>query len=123
MYLMNKRNTRCRLRLSARTCVAAGALAALFNSCFTLCSAQTCTPPAAGLIGWWKAEGDGMDQLLVHNGTLLGSTTFGSGEVGQAFVFNGSSGCAVRVTNSAAFQVQDFTIEAWIQRSSSSVAS
>src|SRR5207249_6984449 len=44
-------------------------------------------------------------------------------DVGQAFIFNGNAGCAVQITNPAVFQIQDLTIEAWVQRSSSTIAS
>src|SRR5712691_10244778 len=85
--------------------------------------AQSCVPPPSGLVGWWRAEGDALDQTGAHNGTLAGNATFGSGKAGQAFVLDGNVGTAVQLTNPAALQLQDLTIEAWIQRSSVSLAS
>src|SRR5207247_7254493 len=80
--------------------------------------AQTnCAPAPSGLVSWWRAEGNATDQAGSNNGTLVGNTTFGSGRVGQAFVFDGS-GDAVSVGNPTNLQLQNFTIEAWIQRTS-----
>src|ERR1044071_892620 len=77
-----------------------------------------CAPVSSGLVGWWKAEGNTLDQVGVNNGTLVGNTTYGPGRVGQAFVFDGS-GDGVALANNANLQIQDLTIEAWIQRGSS----
>ncbi|HEY2083077.1 MAG TPA: hypothetical protein VGI88_09855, partial [Verrucomicrobiae bacterium] len=44
----------------------------------------TCTPPASGLVGWWRAEGNADDAVGGNNGTLVGGVGFGTGEVGQA---------------------------------------
>src|SRR5205823_14005364 len=68
-------------------------------------------------------EGKGLDQYPTYNATVAGSVTFGTGEAGQGFIFNGNAGCAASISNSADFQLQDFTVEAWIQRASSSITS
>ena len=81
-----------------------------------------CVTPPAGLISWWRGEANGLDQAGTNHGTLAGNAAFGPGRVGQAFVFDGS-GDAVLVGNPAGLQLQDFTIEAWVQRASDSVAS
>jgi hypothetical protein len=93
------------------------ALFAALNS-----NAQTCVSPPTGLVGWWRGEGDALDQVGPTSGSLIGDTTFGTGEAGQGFVFDGL-GDAIDVGNPARLQLQNFTIEAWIKRSSSSVAS
>src|SRR5206468_11845301 len=46
-----------------------------------------CVPAGAGLVGWWKGEGNGNDATGANNGTLAG-VSFTNGEVGQAFSFN-----------------------------------
>jgi len=74
-----------------------------------------CLPPPSGLVSWWRAEGNGLEQADSNNGTLIGNTTFGPGRVGQAFVFDGS-GDAVAVGSGANLQLQNFTIESWIKR-------
>jgi len=81
-----------------------------------------CAPPAPGLVSWWQGEGNALDQAGLNNGTLAGNTTYGSGRVGQCFVFDGN-GDAVTVGNPASLQMQDLTIEAWIRRGSSSITS
>ena len=76
-----------------------------------------CAPVPSGLVGWWKAEANTLDQVAGNNGTLVGNTTYGPGRVGQAFVFDGS-GDGVTLANTANLQLQNLTIEAWVQRSS-----
>src|SRR5207245_10265143 len=50
-----------------------------------------CTPAPDGMISWWRAEGDAVDTKDGNDGTFNGTPTFSSGEVGQAFSFDGSS--------------------------------
>jgi hypothetical protein len=74
------------------------------------------------MVSWWRAEGNALDEAGGHNGTLVGSTMFGPGEFGEAFVFSGN-GDGVSVGSPLDLQLQDFTIEAWIKRSDRSRAS
>jgi len=64
----------------------------------TLCSfqptalAQSCLIPPTNMIAWWSADGHTVDITgLGHNGTLVNGATYGPGEVGQAFSFNGTT--------------------------------
>src|SRR5882762_8436037 len=85
-------------------------------------SHAACATPPSGLVSWWKAETNALDQAGGNNGTLVGDTTFAPGRVGQAFVFDGS-GDAVDVGNPTNLQLQNFTIEAWVKRSNPVLAS
>jgi Immunoglobulin I-set domain. len=106
------------------SCITAGTSILLtFAGLFALnASAQTCASPPSGLIGWWPAEGDGQDLAGGNNGNLVNGASFATGTVGQGFQFDGNH-AAVVVSNSPAYHVQDFTIEAWIQRASTTIAS
>src|SRR5260221_6209979 len=79
--------------------------------------AQSCAPPPAGLVSWWPGNGNHTEVDGTNNGTLHGQITFATGKVGQAFSSDGN-GSAVLVGNPASFQLQDFTIEAWVERGS-----
>jgi hypothetical protein len=68
-----------------------------------------------GLVGWWRGDGDATDATTNGNGTLVGDTTFGAGQFGQAFSFDGT-GDLVNVGNPAALRVQNFTITAYVKR-------
>ncbi len=83
---------------------------------------STCTPPPSGLVSWWPGNSSAVDLAGGNNGTLQGGVSYVIGEVGQAFSFNGS-GEGVVVGNPASLQLQTFTIDAWIQRSSTTKAS
>lgn len=94
----------------------------LFMSCIIQCHADptNCVPSPSGALSWWRAEGDAFDATGGNNGTLVGNMTFGAGRVGQCFVFDGN-GANVDLGNPPSLQLQDFTIEAWIRRASSTV--
>jgi hypothetical protein len=81
-------------------------------------TAGSCVPAPAGLISWWRAEGNATDALNVNNGTLQGGTTFAAGEVGEAFSFNGTNS-TVQISNSASLNFASnapITIELWAYR-------
>ena len=92
------------------------------NAVLTVNPARPCAPLIPGLVSCWRAEGDCQDYTGGNNGTLLGATTFALGEVGRGFIFDGSQDL-VTVGNAPNLQLQYFTIEAWIQRSSASLVS
>src|SRR2546430_2651560 len=73
----------------------------------------TCTTPPSGMVSWWRAEGDASDSVGSNAGSLQGSPTFASGEVGQAFNFNGSNQY-VLIPNSASLQPQQLGSDAWV---------
>ena len=76
-----------------------------------------CVPPPAGLVSWWEGDGNALDSAGTNNGTLAGDTGYAPGMVGQGFALDGS-GDAVEVGNPTSLQLQNFTIEAWIMRAS-----
>jgi hypothetical protein len=84
-----------------------------------------CVAALPGLVGWWRGEGNPDDAVSANNGTIAGTgkATYGPGVVGQAFVFDGTHRDRVNLGNPAALQLQDFTIEAWVKRSSSTATS
>src|SRR5258706_4630664 len=84
--------------------------------------AQSCPPPASGLVSWWPGNGNPFDVAGTNNGTLQGNAAFAAGKVGQAFTF-GSHGDGVLIGNPANLQLQTFTIEAWVKRGSVTQAS
>src|SRR5262245_26842172 len=98
--------------------IALMSLSALLNP--SLGRGQTCATNSLGVVSWWRAENNTLDQRGPNNGTLAGNTTFGAGEAGQGFLFDGNGDC-VLVGNPASLRLQDFTIEAWISRASSTV--
>ena len=51
-----------------------------------------CVSPPSGIVAWWPGEGNANDIIGTNNGTLVGGVTFTSGEMGQAFSFDGSGG-------------------------------
>jgi hypothetical protein len=80
-----------------------------------------CVPAPAGLVSWWRAEGNASDSADSNPGVLLNGASFASGMVGQAFALDGVND-AVIVSNAPGLNFgagQDFSIEAWIEPLSS----
>lgn len=92
------------------------------NAVLTVNDAPSCVTPPAGLISWWRAEGNGLDEVGGNSGTLSGDATYAASKVGQGFVFDGG-GDRLLLQQTESLQLQDFTIEGWIRRSSTSVVS
>jgi hypothetical protein len=90
---------------------------AIVNAAFGQVSAPS------GIVGWWAGDGDPRD--LSGNGTNGTSGTGASysvGKVGQAFRLDGTTNSFVNVGTPATTS-QNFTLEAWIRRSSATVLS
>ena len=90
------------------------------NASLTVNPPLGCAAAPSGMAAWWGAEGDATDNLGFNNGTIFGSLGFASGEVGQAFVFDGSTSY-ITVPASPSLNIgatgTGITIECWIQPS------
>ncbi len=78
----------------------------------TQAQAPACTPPPAGMIAWYKGDGNAIDIQSSYNGTIQTGVTFMPGRVGQAFSFDGMGG--VTVAHSTALNPAQFTLDAWV---------
>src|SRR5712671_3521076 len=97
------------------TCVST--VVGLFVSWALASSAATCISPPSGLVSWWRAENDAADFAGPNTGYLSNGVTFASGEVGQSFKLDGTTGY-VRVNASSSLNVglgDGLTIECWIK--------
>lgn len=100
----------------------------LRNACFVVALAAAlpangmaqCTPPSH-LISWWAAENDPTDVQGLNPGALFGNTVYIAGKVGRAFRFDGAKDGVV-VGNQGSLQQQSITLEAWLRRTSATVA-
>jgi WD40 repeat protein len=72
--------------------------------------------PLAGLVAWWRADGNAKDSVGRHHGTLKGGVTFTPGVAGQAFRLDGATRY-VEVPGSDlwGFGRRDLSIELWVQ--------
>ena len=75
-----------------------------------------CVAPPADLVAWWPGDGNPYDIQGGDTGTLNGDATFASGEVSQAFSFDGN-GDYVEAPNSASLNPGVVTVDAWIKPS------
>ena len=81
---------------------------------------DTSTP--AGIVGWWRAEGNYLDSADNGGAAAATGVGFAPGHVGQAFELTNDLPGVV-VGNPPVFRRQNFTIEAWIRRYSTNSAS
>ena len=72
-----------------------------------------CVPPPSGLVSWWPAEGNANDIAGGNPGAPSGGVTFVSGQVGQAFDFDGTG--AVTIGDSPSLNPSAITVEGWIK--------
>ncbi|HMT08604.1 MAG TPA: carboxypeptidase regulatory-like domain-containing protein [Pyrinomonadaceae bacterium] len=82
---------------------------------------QVCTPVPIGLISSFSGENNTLDARSRYNGTIQNGVTYTAGKVGQALNLAGNNGDRVLLGNSPDLWRQNFTIEAWVKRTSSSV--
>lgn len=69
----------------------------------------------AGLVAWWRAEGDMLDSAGPHNGTGSTTPTYAPGRFGQAFNFNGVDQSVMIPDGHADLDAwTQFTLEAWV---------
>ena len=76
---------------------------------------RTCTPAPAGMVGWWRGNGNTNDEIAHNDGTLQNGATFGAGEVDQGFSLDGNddSVAVIQTPNSS----NEITLDAWINPS------
>jgi hypothetical protein len=80
-------------------------------------NAVPCTTVPPGLVSWWASEGNGNDVAGSNPATVNSGVSYGAGEVGQAFNFNGTSG-NILASASPSLDVgagAGFTVECWIK--------
>jgi hypothetical protein len=76
--------------------------------------APSCTAPPLGMVGWWPGDGNAKDITPHdHDGTFTDDNVFVQGEVGQAFLFDGTDDY-VDVPNQPDLTPASITVDAWI---------
>ncbi len=71
-------------------------------------------PVPAGLISWWRAEGNALDTFGTNHGVLTNGASFAAGQVGQTFSLDGVDDY-VQVPDSQSLRPVSVTIEAWVK--------
>ncbi len=76
-------------------------------------------PSPAGLVAWWRGEGNALDSIGTNNGVEIGDVQYVPGKVGQGYVLDGTGGC-ISVADSPSLNIftNRITIETWIKANS-----
>jgi hypothetical protein len=86
-----------------------------------MCKEPGCIETEQGVVGHWPADGNAFDVVGHNNGTFLGSATYSTGVVAQAFSFDGTTTNGLDCGTGAAVTGQGpFSVEAWILTSNNS---
>ncbi len=75
----------------------------------------SCIEPPSNLIGWWPGDGNAEDIVGNNEGSIQGGTSFASGKIGQAFIFEGLNDFVQTTTNNFPTGNKDRTIEMWVK--------
>ena len=67
-----------------------GGTGAASNTATLTVVTPACYAPPTNMVSWWPAEGNANDIAGSNSGTVIGLTGFATGEVGQAFSFDGT---------------------------------
>jgi hypothetical protein len=102
-------------------------LVGLFSACVLVIPGSVLAQAVpAGLISWFKADGNAKDSRGHHNGKIVGGVSYAAGNPGKAFNFDGSTGY-ISAGDPAALRSdgRDFTIAArvWFASNVSPVGS
>src|SRR4029077_20552560 len=76
---------------------------------------HNCTPPPSNMVGWWPGDGNTRDLASGNTGLLKNGATFTTGEVSQAFAFDGTG--YVSVADSPELHLdaaQGMTFDFWV---------
>src|SRR5438477_11049331 len=83
----------------------------------------TCVPPPPDMVSWWPGDGNTDDIMDGNSGAFVGNATYATGEVGQAFSFDGSN--YVQVPDAANLDFAPnapITVDMWVYRTGSAGA-
>ena len=79
----------------------------------------TCHPPPPNIVSWWPGDSNTDDIIDGNNGAFVGNISYATGEVGQAFSFDGSNYVAVPDAANLDFAGgAPITIDMWVYRTS-----
>ncbi len=80
----------------------------------TVNSLPACDPVPSGITGWWQAEDTARDYISGSAGMVYSGTSYQPGVVGQAFYFDGVTGCLANTNTAPLTNIQNtFTMEFW----------
>ncbi len=80
------------------------------------CATSAVALPTTGLVGFWAADGDATDSAGSNHGTLSGTTSYTTGQFGQAFDMSGGGGTVDLSPNvyDSLYAGGEITISAWL---------
>src|SRR5712675_760587 len=74
----------------------------------------SCDPAPSGVAAWWPGENNANEIVGGTTGIVYSGTGYATGEVGQAFTFDGVAGCVMNPDMPAMTNIQNtFTMEFW----------
>jgi hypothetical protein len=94
----------------------------LVVSLFVVEARGQCTQAPSGIVSWWRAEGNAVDEIgCTGTATTTGAPTYATGLVGQTFLFD-SDDDRVTIGHNESLNVNlntGFSVECWIKAATS----
>src|SRR5689334_15837441 len=95
-----------------------GAWVSLFlglGFCPQMAGASDCAPVPAGLVSWWRGEGNADDAVGSNHGQLHNGASFAPGKVGQGFLFDGMDDFVLVPDSPSLDLTNEITVEMWFK--------
>src|SRR4051812_34832817 len=77
-------------------------------------SVPTAVAAPSGLVSWWTADNTAADLMTRNNATMFNGASFATGQVGQAFSFDGIDDRVQAADSESLKLTASLTIEAWV---------
>jgi hypothetical protein len=103
--------------VGCRDAAAPSAVAHLPSARASVALGGACTPAPAGLLAWWRGDGNATDAAGGRNGAFSGTPAYAPGAVGQAFSFSGENWVEVPDDPAWTLTFTPFTWEMWVNLS------
>jgi hypothetical protein len=75
-----------------------------------------CSNRPAGLVGWWRGEGNALDETGMNNAAVVNSISFAGGKVGGGFFRDAANNGTIEAPDSPSLTLnRSMTFEAWLK--------
>src|SRR5437879_6487796 len=79
-----------------------------------------CVTPPVSMVGWYPGDGNANDIIDGNNGAVVGNANYSTGEVDEAFSFDGSNYVEISDSANLSFgSTSPISVDMWVYRTGS----